>query len=159
MFEQVPQPMYINGNAYLRGGDGTVAPSFAGEQTKYVAQAGAVDDEGTSAGADAGREPVGVEGIRDAIAQAAQSQARITTEPDGSVWLDLDADDALLSLPTIVIDSELLGTPRIVTEPFVNPDGTALAVDTDLTGAARSATPMPGPVESLTTGHNHIRLA
>ena len=159
MFEQVPQPMYINGNAYLRGGDGTVAPSFAGEQTKYVAQAGAVDDEGTSAGADAGREPVGVEGIRDAIAQAAQSQARITTEPDGSVWLDLDADDALLSLPTIVIDSELLGTPRIVTEPFVNPDGTALAVDTDLTGAARSATPVPGPVESLTTGHNHIRLA
>ncbi|MBT1174269.1 right-handed parallel beta-helix repeat-containing protein [Bifidobacterium sp. LC6] len=153
MFEQVPQPMYINGNAYLRGGEGQVAPAFAAEQTKYVATASA------DAGARVAAEPVGAEGVAAASALAAKAQARIVTEADGTVWLDVDVDPAMLGLDTCVVDTELLGTPRIVTEPFVNSDGTALAVDEDVNGEARGEHPVPGPLESLKPGSNRVRVA
>lgn len=157
MFEQVPQPMYIDGNAYLRGGDGQVAPSFDREECKYVAEA-AADTTGTGTSA-VSAEPVGPDGVADANRLAAKAQARVVAEADGSIWLDVDVDPGLLDLPTVTVDSELLGTPRIVTEPYVDPDGTALAIDVDLTGASRGKHPVPGPVESLAPGANHIRLA
>lgn len=131
LFEQVPQPMRIDGNAYLRGGDGTVAPSFAEERTAFIA----CEDTGESV-----------------------AQAMVREEPDGSVWLDVDVPQALLELPTELVDTARLGVVRIVGQPYENPDGTPLRVDHDLIGVARGPRPVPGPVEGLRPGFNRIRL-
>lgn len=134
IFESVPQPMYIDGNAYLRGVDGMVPNGFDREPTAYHA----------AASPEAG----------DCV-----PQMRVVEDSDGSVWLEADVDDGLTSLSTVVIGTATLGTPRIVNARYENPDGTPLAVDTDLLGASRGERPTPGPVEGLVSGHNRIRLA
>lgn len=132
MFEQIPQPMYVRGNAYLRGTDGKPAPCFDREREHYVAS----EETGNTV-----------------------PQMRVVEDADGSVWLETDVEKEFFDIPTTIVDTELLGTPRIVTELYENPDGTALAIDHDLLGHARGEHPVAGPVEALEVGKNRIRLA
>lgn len=121
LFEQVPQPAYIDGNVYLNG-----AKSFSEEQHRFVADGDTV--------------------------------IHVVTEFDNSVWLEADMPEGAFDVETEIIDTEILGSPRLVWERFENPDGTPISIDRDLLGAHRSCRPVPGPVDSMHAGHNCIRL-
>ncbi|MBT1166503.1 right-handed parallel beta-helix repeat-containing protein [Bifidobacterium simiarum] len=83
---------------------------------------------------------------------------RIVKDDDGSYWLEGEFEEGMFDVPTKVIGTFDLGRPRIVGEPYENPDGTPLAVDHDLNGAERGEHPTPGPIESLKPGRNRVRL-
>ena len=72
----------------------------------------------------------------------------------------------LLSLPEIIrdslntrqIDTRTLGKAELPRQPFEQPDGTPLAIDTDYFGNLRTDRPLPGPFESLRRGRNSITV-
>ena len=132
LFEQIPQPMYVRGNVYLRGIDGTPAASFSRERDKFVAP------QGMASG---------------------PAQVRVSEDSDGSVWLEGDLEKGMFEISTTLVNTQSLGTPRIVIEPYENPDGSPLVIDRDLLGRARGERPVAGPLEALKPGHNRIRLA
>ena len=134
IFEAVPQPMYIDGNAYLRGSDGSTAPAF--ERERHGFSAPERKD---------GPTPV-------------RPQAAVVEEPDGSVWLETDLEEGFFETGCVPVDTARLGTPRICHGRYENPDGTPLRLDHDLTGTRRGDRPVPGPLETLAPGHNRIRL-
>jgi hypothetical protein len=160
MFEAVPQPMYIEGNAYLRGSDGTLAPSFDRELVKYeAATAGGRRNANEPLSPQAQGDDGSVAGCSVSLGYGENaSQVRVVEESDGSVWLDADIDQGMLDMTTRLVDTRLLGMPRIVNQLYENPDGSPLAIDRDINGQERSVRPVVGPVEDLHAGYNHIRL-
>ncbi len=119
-FKLVPQPVYINGNAYLNG-----APAYAKEENNFKT--------------------------------AANPNLKITEKADGT-YLDIEVEEGLFAVPTEVITTEKLGTPRISESPFDDPDGRSITFDTDITGAKREGQMVPGPIQGLKAGKNHIRV-
>lgn len=83
------------------------------------------------------------------------SQPRLIDE-DGKVYLELDIPRELLQVKTKIIRTENLEPPRIAEQPYENPDGTPLAINTDYSGVSRGETPVPGPIEDLRAGYNKI---
>lgn len=84
-------------------------------------------------------------------------QPRLIDE-DGKVYLEMDVPQELLQVKTTIIGTENLEPPRIVEQPYENPDGTPLAIDTDYFGKKRANTPIPGPIENLKPGYNKILI-
>lgn len=117
-FLQVPQAVYIDGNAYLKG-----AGVYGEEKLRFESPA----DPGV----------------------------RILEEEEGT-YLEMDVEEGIFSLPTERITTEKLGMPRITEAPFDAPDGSSITFDRDMLGNARSASPVPGPIEGLKPGHNRI---
>jgi alpha-L-arabinofuranosidase len=67
-------------------------------------------------------------------------------EEDGRMIIQFDGFPELDNARTTLVTTALLGRARIPELPFVNPDGSALAVDTDYLGKPRSREqPSPGP--------------
>ncbi len=84
-------------------------------------------------------------------------QIRILDEGD-EVYLEMHADEAMMSVPTKMIATEMLGTPRISRQRFENPDGTDIFFDKDINGCLRSKKPIAGPIEKLVPGYNKIKV-
>jgi alpha-L-arabinofuranosidase len=69
-------------------------------------------------------------------------------EEDGRTVIQFDGFPELDNARTTLVTTALLGRARIPELPFENPDGSALAVDTDYLGKPRSREqPSPGPFE------------
>lgn len=116
-FTLVPQPVYIKGNAYLRG-----AKAFERETQNFISDC--------------------------------DPQVRIVRE-EGRTWLELNIGKDMLSMPTKIYETQDLGMPRIVEEPYENPDGTPIVFDRDYLGRIRKERPVAGPLE-LAEGFNRI---
>ena len=86
------------------------------------------------------------------------SRARIVTEENGDVYLEMFLDDAFASLSAERVDTARLDMPRIVEAPYENPDGSPITVDGDLFGNPRGEHPTAGPIESVRAGINRILL-
>ncbi len=69
------------------------------------------------------------------------------------------ADEAPRDVKSPSVTSELIGTFELVGQGLDNPDGSALTIDTDITGATRNRKhPSAGPLENVKSGLNTIRL-
>ena len=86
------------------------------------------------------------------------SRARIVTEENGDVYLEMFLDDAFASLSAERVDTARLDMPRIVEAPYENPDGSPITIDGDLFGNPRGEHPTAGPIESVRAGINRILL-
>ena len=84
--------------------------------------------------------------------------AKIVTEENGDVYLELFLDKAFDSIKAQRVDTARLDLPRIVEAPFENPDGSPITVDTDLFGNPRGENPTPGAIEGMKSGMNRILL-
>ena len=120
MFEKVKQPVYINGNAYLKG-----AGAFDREKENYISQA--------------------------------DPQVKIVSEGD-AVYLEMNVEKEMLSIPTEVIDTQKLGMVRLVEAPFDDPDGNPVVLDTDYLGNTREAGSAAGAFADLKEGFNRFRV-
>lgn len=83
--------------------------------------------------------------------------AKIVYEEDG-IYLDIEIPKGALQIKTECITSRTLGMVRIVEMAFENPDGTELILDRDYRGERRGDSPLPGPLEKLKEGHNHVKI-
>lgn len=72
--------------------------------------------------------------------------------------MHINAPEKLFSGKTKLIDSELLGSTRITECAFETAEGKSIVFDTDLTGAARKASPTPGPIEGIKPGENTVEV-
>lgn len=79
-------------------------------------------------------------------------------EKDGATYLEINLDKDSINIPCIIIDTKTLGYPRIVEEPFENPDGSPIIFNKDYLGNPRSLCPFPGPIENLKNGCNLIKV-
>ncbi len=86
------------------------------------------------------------------------ANARIVTEENGDVYLELVLDEAFDGIEAQRVDTARLDMPRIVEAPFENPDGSPITVDTDLFGNPRGESPTPGAIEGMKAGINRILL-
>lgn len=91
------------------------------------------------------------------VSDAVDPQVKISEEADG-LYLTITLPANFTQVPTQQLDTAALGVPRVVEEPFEHPDGTPLTIDRDLTGAALSGKPIPGPIQALQAGPNHIKV-
>lgn len=91
------------------------------------------------------------------VSDAVNPQVKISEEADG-LYLTITLPANFTQVPTQQLDTTALGVPRVVEEPFEHPDGTPLTIDRDLTGAALSGKPIPGPIQALQAGPNHIKV-
>ncbi len=74
---------------------------------------------------------------------------------DGKVYLEMNVEKGMLSVPTRIYETKDLGMPRIAEEPYENPDGTPIVFDRDYLGAKRGENPVAGPLQ-LAEGYNRI---
>lgn len=73
--------------------------------------------------------------------------------------LHLNPGSPAQKIETRLVTTELLGAARIPNLPYVNPDGSPIAIDTDYFGKKRNPdTPTPGPFESPAAGTVGINL-
>lgn len=119
-FMHVPQPVYIDANAYYNG-----AKAYEKENHRFETEA---------------------------------ALGAKLVEEDGSVWLEMDIDEAMLTLPTHIHSTLTLGHPRIVGTPFDQPDGSMLILDKDYLGQECSDGLAAGPFSRLVPGKNRIRV-
>lgn len=82
---------------------------------------------------------------------------RIVQREDDSVWCELTLDTPL-DVNTRLVNTDMLGVPRLVRQRYENPDGTPLTINDDITGATRFDNPTPGPFEGVSVGHNLIKV-
>lgn len=127
-YEQIKQPAYINGNAYLAG-----AKHFDREDIYYSS-----------------------ENKGDNVEETYPNMALV--QEGAEVFLKIMLSKEILSLPTKIITTDDLGMPRIVEAQFENPDGTKIVLNQDLNGVVRSAMPKVGPMETLQAGENKIKV-
>lgn len=79
-------------------------------------------------------------------------------DEDGKVYLEIEVPREIQKVNTTIIGTDNLESPRISEQPYENPDGTPIAIDTDLTGEKRSSNPTPGPIENLKEGYQKILI-
>jgi len=80
---------------------------------------------------------------------------QIDEEKDG-IYLSVTLPEEFFKLETREINSENLGITRITEQRFENPDGSDIHILYDMLGNARGTNPVPGPLEELKPGKNHI---
>ena len=74
-------------------------------------------------------------------------------------FLTFEVSGSPATAETNVVTTKLLGKSRVAQLPYENPDGTALTIDTDFFGKARTRSkPMPGPFADLTAGPMKLRV-
>lgn len=120
LFEQIPQPAYIEGNVYLNG-----AEAYEREEHHLLSNH--------------------------------NPNVHIIQHEDGSVWCEFSLDFPI-DIFTRLISTDTLGVPRLVREPYENPDGSPILINHDINGNPRKDSPTPGPFESPTIGLNQIQL-
>ncbi len=80
-------------------------------------------------------------------------------EDGNQVFLSISTGDNNEMPKTNVITTELLGKAKMANEPFENPDGTSLKIDTDYLGNKRSlSNPTAGPFEGFIGGKQTIKV-
>jgi len=79
-------------------------------------------------------------------------------EEGGNVYLEMNVEKGMLDIPAKIASTETLGTARIVDAIFDDPNGNSIVLDTDYTGAARTAKLVVGPIEGLKLGFNRIKI-
>ena len=72
------------------------------------------------------------------------------------VYLEINVPQEVLQVKTRLISTENLELPRITEQPYENPDGTPLTINTDYLGGCRTEMPTPGPFEEIESGYNKI---
>lgn len=82
---------------------------------------------------------------------------KIVPEEDG-VYLEINLEKEFFSVNTEIIDTEKLGTVRIVEASYDDPKGCPIILDTDYLDNPRRTHPCAGPLEGLKEGHNRIRV-
>jgi len=95
---------------------------------------------------------------RTSVKTDAPSRARIVTEENGDVYLEMTLDGAFDSLTAERVDTARLDMTRISEALYENPDGSPITVDTDLFGHPRGVNPTPGPIENIGAGNIRILL-
>ena len=86
-----------------------------------------------------------------------RAAVRLVRADDG-VQLELDLPEEAFASSGEVVTSETLGMTRITEARFENPDGSSLALDTDLLGNALAGRVLAGPLQSLRPGKNRIKV-
>jgi hypothetical protein len=85
-------------------------------------------------------------------------EVRIEEKGD-EVFLHINVNDSYSKVKTQLVNTSMLGMPRICEEAFENPDGTPITVDQDYLGKKRSeTTPFVGPFEVLKQGEQVIKV-
>ena len=79
-------------------------------------------------------------------------------EEGSHVYLELTIPDEMLKVTTKIHSTQTLGTVRIVDAIYDDPDANPIILDKDYFGQLRCATPTPGPIEQLKSGHNRIQV-
>ena len=87
----------------------------------------------------------------------ADPQVKIVSEGD-AVYLEMNVEKEMLSIPTEVIDTQKLGMVRLVEAPFDDPDGNPVVLDTDYLGHTREAGSAAGAFADLKKGFNRFRV-
>ena len=87
----------------------------------------------------------------------ADPQVKIVSEGD-AVYLEMNVEKEMLSIPTEVIDTQKLGMVRLVEAPFDDPDGNPVVLDTDYLGNTREAGSAAGAFADLKEGFNRFRV-
>jgi hypothetical protein len=72
--------------------------------------------------------------------------------------LSIELPASIGSIKGKVIDTGILGRVRLVDANYENPDGSVLAADTDLLGKTRAEGGVIGPIASLQSGANRVRV-
>ena len=170
------QPAYAGGNVYTGGcrgvNVGTAAvgrPDCAGAAWDEAPVAGPSADE-SSAPLVAADDPRRAHadppffGGTDAVGLAVGSPMPVWLSDDADgVYLECDVPDGVADALMPVVDSAMLGVPRIVEERFERPDGTGYVLDADLLDvrAGRDGdvgVRQAGPLSGLVKGRNRIRV-
>jgi hypothetical protein len=97
---------------------------------------------------------------KEAEGSVASAAGKVELVDEGaSVYLVLDAGDALPRAGTRVITTAILGKAKVPQVGYENPDGTPLTVNTDYLGKARSGSaPTAGPFEKPGSGSLRLKL-
>jgi len=136
LYIQVAQPVYIARNVYGNG-----AAHYDGEQDFSVKEGGW--DIRIEA-----NEPVSEQGL---------SAVEFIRKRHGFVYLELDADDAILKQKTSLMSTADLGETRVSEAFFENPDGSDITLDRDYLGQLRTEADNPaGPFAGLKPGRNRL---
>ena len=77
-------------------------------------------------------------------------------EESGKFYAEFTADESLFTTKTELIETKMLGRPRICQFRFESPDGSEIAFSRDICGNERSAKPIPGPFEKIKAGKNKV---
>ncbi|MCM1182862.1 MAG: right-handed parallel beta-helix repeat-containing protein [Roseburia sp.] len=94
---------------------------------------------------------------RDYFKSDMDPEVRIVQE-GADVLLEITLPQEAFAVPATLVTTERLGMARIVEQRYEGPDGAALRLDRDLTGAERGSSPSAGPLEGLCAGKNRIKL-
>lgn len=154
------EPNWVTGSYYYDG-----SPTSLEEYIRRVHEGGIRGDEGIFS---CQRQPVYIDcncyldGTRafDCEKNKLESDKRanvMITVEGGAVWLGMELPDEIAEVECSVIDSRMLGTPRITEWPYESPDGQPIVTDTDILGEPHGK--MAGPVSGIHAGKNWIRLA
>lgn len=100
----------------------------------------------------------GAQGVsREAEAVYSDDSGSLSIREDNEgVWITLDLPESVRSATGKIVTTADLGQPRIVEEYFENPDGSPLAVDTDITGAPRGVESARGPLADYANGERIV---
>lgn len=80
-------------------------------------------------------------------------------ERGNEVFIHLNVDESYLKVKTQLVNTALLGTPRISEAPFENVDGALLTIDSDFFDKKRpEILPRVGPIENLKTGTQILKV-
>ena len=89
---------------------------------------------------------------QDWVEKTVNPKLRVEENPDGDVYLVSDINlQELSSFKGKKIDAERLGITQLTGFPFENPDGTPFKLEKDFFGNERSATPVVGSIEKLSS--------
>lgn len=80
------------------------------------------------------------------------------TANDSGVYLEITLDPNFFSVQTQIQTTYTLGTVRIVNAVYDANDGGILRIDTDINSQLRQKQPTPGPIETLVSGYNKIKI-
>ncbi|WP_147630172.1 right-handed parallel beta-helix repeat-containing protein [Staphylococcus xylosus] len=79
-------------------------------------------------------------------------------EEGNDVYLNIYVPESFIEFKGKVYDTETLPKVRIVDADFEDENGTSLAIDTDLNDELRENESMIGPLQTLTTGNNKVKI-
>ena len=77
-------------------------------------------------------------------------------EEKGKFYAEFTADESLFKTKTQLIETAMLGRPRICQFRFDAPDESEIVFNRDICGNERSQSPIPGPFEKIKAGKNKI---
>ena len=137
LYIQVPQPVYIARNVYGAG-----AKRYDGEKDFSVKEGGW---------------SIRIEAKEPETSGRSMPAAEFIRQRRGFVYLELDADDAILAQKTQVMSTADLGETRVTEAFFENPDGSEIILDRDYRGELRTDGNNPaGPFAELKPGRNRL---